>query len=308
MKRALHIATILLALFSIAAQPIPADKCIPAHVDRVVGDKLTMPSDVTVDALGYVYVADGVNDRIVRFAPSGKPDGILTGPADSPMSRPLAAKFDANGSLWIADTGNHRLLVRLPDNQGYQTIALPAAAADKPAVPSGVAIRTDCSRTYVVDNANHRILIRDNASGHWTIMGQWGIALGQFRWPFMICLTPDNYATVTEAVGARLQQISPDNLWAGQISRFGVALGDLYRPKGVAADSSGRIFVGDSTLGVVQVFGARGDLLGVLTDDNNQPLRFSHPMGMCFDSRGLLYVVELTANRVAVVHINRPSQ
>ncbi|HUB25710.1 MAG TPA: NHL repeat-containing protein [Tepidisphaeraceae bacterium] len=307
MNRACDLFAILLALSAIAAQPMPADKCIPAHVDRTIGGQLIMPSDVTVDALGYVYVSDGVNDRIARFAPSGKLDGFLTGPADSPLSRPLAAKMDSNGALWIADTGNNRLLVHLPDHLGYQIIPLPAAAPDKPAVPTGLAIRSDGSRTYVVDNGNHRILIRDNSTGRWTAMGQWGISIGQFRWPFMICLTPDNYATVTESVGARIQQISPDNLWAGQISRFGVALGDLYRPKGVVADSAGRIFVSDSTLGVVEVFGSRGDLLGVLTDNSNLPLRFAHPMGMCFDGGGLLYVVELTANRVAVVHLSKPS-
>ncbi|HTW94129.1 MAG TPA: NHL repeat-containing protein [Tepidisphaeraceae bacterium] len=307
MKRMFHIGAILLAIASIAAQPMPADNRIPAAVIRAVSGTLVMPSDVTVDSLGYLYVTDGVNDRIVRFTPAGKIDALLTGPRNSPLSRPLAAKLDQNGSLWIADTGNHRLLVFDPENNDYRVIPLPSAAPDKPAVPTGVAVRGDGSRTYVVDNGNHRILIRDNSTGQWTAMGQWGVSLGQFRWPFMICLTPDNYATITEAVGARLQQISPDNLWAGQIGRFGVAMGDLYRPKGVAVDAAGRIFVSDSTLSVVEVFSSRGQVIGVLTDAAGMPLRFAHPMGMCFDSRGLLYVVELTANRVAVVQLQARS-
>lgn len=63
----------------------------------------------------------------------------------------------------------------------------------------------------------------------------------------------------------------------------------------------------DSTLGVVQVFDPRGTIRGVLTDEQGNPLRFNHPMGMCFDSAGLLYVVELGANCVAVVSIEAVS-
>ena len=102
-----------------------------------------------------------------------------------------------------------------------------------------------------------------------------------------------------------MQQLSAANRWGGQISQFGVALGDLYRPKGIAVDAKGRIFVGDSTLGVVQVFDDGGNLIGALTDDSGQPLRFAHPMGMRFDPAGSLCIVELSANRVAVVSLKQ---
>jgi sugar lactone lactonase YvrE len=104
-------------------------------------------------------------------------------------------------------------------------------------------------------------------------------------------------------IGSRLQTISPTDRWAGEIGRWGIELGQLYRPKGVAADAKGRIFVSDSTTAVVQVFGPRGALEGVLTDKDGAPLRFQHPMGLSFDRKGQLYVVELAANRVAVVSL-----
>ena len=119
----------------------------------------------------------------------------------------------------------------------------------------------------------------------------------------MICLGPDNYVFVTETIGTRIQKISPSDQWAGLIGQWGVQLGQLYRPKGVAADSHGNIFVGDSTLKAVQVFTFTGQVKGVLTDREGNILRFAHPMGMCFDKKGRLYVVELLADRVAVVEI-----
>jgi len=48
--------------------------------------------------------------------------------------------------------------------------------------------------------------------------------------------------------------------------------------------------------------------LGVVTDDAGQPLRFNHPMGMRFDTAGMLYIVELGTNRVAVVALKAPAK
>jgi DNA-binding beta-propeller fold protein YncE len=304
------VTLLALGFFSLAATPIPPENQIPATITRTIAgpttNPLIMPTDVAIDAQGSVFVADGVNDRIVRFTPTGDLDSILRGPADSPLSRPIGVAIDPAGNLWISDTGNHRLVVRSADGASQKILDLPAAAPDKPADPTGLVVRADGKRTYVVDCGNHRILERDNATGRWTALGEWGISLGQFRWPFMLAMGEEDHVLICESIGSRVQQISSTDRWAGQISHFGVALGDLYRPKGVAADKSGRIFVGDSTMGVIQVFDEGGNCLGALTDDAGQLLRFDHPMGMHFDSAGNLYVVELSANRVAVVALKQP--
>jgi DNA-binding beta-propeller fold protein YncE len=298
-------ATTLLVILSIAAAPIPVDNRIPATVTRTIAgptaEPLVMPTDLAIDSTGHLYVADGVNDRIVRFTAQGAVDSVI-----HDLSRPVGVAIDSIGSLWIADTGNHRLIVRPADGSAQKIIDLPAAF-DKPADPTGIAIRADGSRTYIADCGNHRILVRDNASGQITPLGQWGTSLGQFRWPFMLCMGDDNHVLITETLGARVQQLNAANHWGGQISQFGVALGDLYRPKGVTVDSKRRIFVGDSSMGVIQAFDPTGKVLGVLTDDTGQPLHFAHPMGMRFDSNGSLCIVELSANRVAVVSLKEPA-
>ena len=109
-------------------------------------------------------------------------------------------------------------------------------------------------------------------------------------------------------MGSRIQRISPTDRWSGLIGGWGVELGQFYRPKGVAADKEGRVFVSDSTLKVIQVFGPWGRVNGVLCNEQGELLRFNHPMGMDFDSDGLLYVVELGANRVVVVSLFQEKQ
>jgi DNA-binding beta-propeller fold protein YncE len=264
---------------------------------------MRMPTDVAVDSHGRIYVADGANDRVVRFAPDGRLDRVLHAIGGIPLKQPVGVSVDARDRAWIADSGNGRVLAVSPDGGIEETIPLPPAEGAARPDPTDVAVTPDDARLYVVDNDNHRLLVRDKVSGAWRSLGGEGRGLGRFQWPFMICIGSEGYVFVTEAIGARVQRLSPDDRWAGAIGRWGVQVGQLYRPKGIAADATGRLYVSDSTLGVIQVFQPRGEIEGVLTAADGTPLQFHHPMGLCFDPQGRLLVVELGANRVAVVAI-----
>ena len=262
---------------------------------------LTMPTDVALDSQDQVYVADGVNDRIVRFTVEGKWDKIIVQPGGEKFDLPVGIGIDPNDRLWIADTGNHRVVVVSSEGELIEIINLPPSELGNQTKPTDVAITVDGRRSYIVDNKNHRLIIRENNSGQLKFMGSRGRSLGKFEYPFMVCIGIEDYVYVNEVMGSRVQQVSPNDRWSGLIGNWGVELGQFYRPKGIAADAKGRIYVSDSTMQVIQVFGPRGRIEGVLCDIAGQPLRFEHPMGLCFDKKGRLYVVELGANRVAVI-------
>jgi DNA-binding beta-propeller fold protein YncE len=291
----------------LATQPLPPGQRVVATVAQTIAPPATtrpmhMPTDVAADSKVRIYVADGVNDRILRFSQDGTFEVQVSPGNAGPFHRPVGIFVDAHDDLWVADTGTRRLLTVHTDGSATAT-DLPVIDNARPD-PTDVAVTPDGKRLYVVDNDNHRLLVRENSSGQWTGLGKTGRALGQFQWPFMIALDHEGYAYVTEAIGARVQSVSPSDKWAGEIGKWGVEPGHLYRPKGVACHpTSGEVFVSDSTLGVVQVFSARGRARGVLSNAAGTPLRFKHPMGLSFDSRGRLYVVELAADRVAVVQL-----
>ena len=296
----------------VIAQTIPPKNRINARVIRYLTGPaefpLVMPTDVAIDSKNRAYVADGVNDRILRFTAEGGLDKIIIPPNGEKLDQPVGLAIDPNDQVWIADTGNHRIVVISQDGKQIKTIDIPPDELGNPADPTDLVISSLDGRCYVVDNNNHRLLIRGKDSGNWITMGKKGRALGQFDYPLMICIGIEEYIYLSETMGSRIQRISPTDRWSGLIGGWGVELGQFYRPKGVAADKEGRVFVSDSTLKVIQVFGPWGRVNGVLCNEQGELLRFNHPMGMDFDSDGLLYVVELGANRVVVVSLFQEKQ
>ena len=75
--------------------------------------------------------------------------------------------------------------------------------------------------------------------------------------------------------------------------------GQLFRPKGVAVDSKGRLYISDSYMNVIQVFDDEGRFLHLLKIGG--PARaMESPTGIAIGDDNRLYVVETLNNRVSV--------
>src|SRR5260370_3070299 len=85
------------------------------------------PLGLAVDPLsGNLYVADFINNRVVRFlSPFANPTRIepdavygqpsfnnrtASIPSSTSLNQPRAVAFDPTGNLWVADSGNHRVV------------------------------------------------------------------------------------------------------------------------------------------------------------------------------------------------------
>jgi sugar lactone lactonase YvrE len=149
---------------------------IPATTARLWG-----PSDVVVDSAGNLFIADRNNHRIRKVAPSG----IITtiagngingfigddGPAIlAQLYYPDGVSVDSAGTLFIADTYNHRIRTVNPAGiittvagtgpigvgyGGYSGDGGPATSAQL-YTPSGVAVDSD-GNLFIADQNNNRI-------------------------------------------------------------------------------------------------------------------------------------------------------
>ncbi|MDR1011233.1 MAG: hypothetical protein LBM04_08960 [Opitutaceae bacterium] len=142
--------------------------------------RFNTPSGIAVDAVNYVYVADTGNHAIRLITPARAVSTLAGGPgvagaddgavASARFNAPTGLLVDANGAVFVADTGNS--LIREIDSGAVSTLAgspdsahAPAGAShqDGPGAaawfdhPTGIALNADGSLLYIADRGNATI-------------------------------------------------------------------------------------------------------------------------------------------------------
>lgn len=147
-----------------------------------------VPQGVATDASGNLYVADGSNNRVLRFnnaAAKGNganADGVLgqsiyttsaPGAGANQMSNPTSVAVDKNGNLYVGDRGNSRVLIflsaALKSNGTSADIVLGKGAFGDATVPTtataaninyAYALAVDeHNNLYVADGVFNRVLV-----------------------------------------------------------------------------------------------------------------------------------------------------
>ncbi|CAF4404567.1 unnamed protein product, partial [Rotaria sp. Silwood2] len=76
--------------------------------------QLRYPKGLFVDTLSTIYVADSINDRVMRW-PKGAKQGTIVvggngeGEGANQFNGVFCLSFDRHGNLYVTDWGNHRV-------------------------------------------------------------------------------------------------------------------------------------------------------------------------------------------------------
>jgi predicted membrane-bound mannosyltransferase/DNA-binding beta-propeller fold protein YncE len=134
-------------------------------VTSIGSGRLERPWDVAVSRSGEIYVADTWHHRVQEFTSDGE---FVTEwgheewnpETDDPTAffGPRGIAVDALGNVYVADTGNKRVVVFDPDGAFLYQIGSAGSLPGQLDEPAGIAV-SDSGQVYVADTWNQRIQI-----------------------------------------------------------------------------------------------------------------------------------------------------
>src|SRR5208337_173469 len=227
--------------------------------------QLNQPEGVAVDASGNLYIADTDNNRIRKISPNGiiptvAGNGIAGfsgdgGPASqAQLNHPEGVAVDAQGNLYIADTGNNRIRKISPNGiittvagngiAGFGGDHGPASQAQLNH-PEGVAVDAS-GNLYIADTDNDRIReVRNGVivtiAGDAGFSGDGGPASqAQLNHPEGVAVDASGNLYIADTGNNRIRKISPKGIITTVAGNGMPAI--LNAPTGIALDASGNLF------------------------------------------------------------------
>ena len=98
----------------------------------------------------------------------------------------------------------------------------------------------------------------------------------------------------------RIQVFDLDGMFRSNFGKLGDGTGDFSKPKGIAVDSEGHIYVVDAEFDVVQIFDKQGKLLLIFGGSGTQEGQFFLPAGIFIDEKDKIYVCDSYNSRVQI--------
>lgn len=266
----------------------------------VVGEQtpvvLQRPQSGTVDNNGRIYVTDTSRQAVFVFEQTAgdllvwdKADG-LTG-----FVSPVAVALGPAGHLLVSDA-ELGLIARL-DQKGNPQRSFGKGVLKR---PTGLAYDAKRGLIYVADTRAHDLKVFDHDGRLVKTLGRHGEGDGEFNMPTFLAFAHDELYVI-DAMNNRVQVFNGDN---GQLRlKFGARglyVGNLVRPKGVAVDSEGNIYVVESYYDRLLVFDKHGNFLMPIGGTGQETGRFYLPAGVWVDSRNRVFVADMFNGRVVL--------
>jgi predicted membrane-bound mannosyltransferase/DNA-binding beta-propeller fold protein YncE len=275
--------------------------------------RFNLPHGIAVAADNSIYVADSGNHRIQRLAPDGEvlavwgdPSPVAGGDApDGTFSEPWDVAVGPDGSVYVADTWNHRIQKFTADGQflakwGFgisQNLDDPYGLYG----PRGIAV-DDFGLVYVTDTGNKRILVYDEEGNFISQMGEGGFGPEQFSEPVGVAVNRSGLVFVADTWNQRVQSLQTDdlgNLFA--LSRWDV---DGWYGKSitnypyVTTTDDGHVLISDPETPRIIEYTTAGELVRFWGVPGADMGGLNLPTGLAATADGGLWVADTGNNRL----------
>jgi DNA-binding beta-propeller fold protein YncE len=214
---------------------------------------------------GRLYVADSRAGGVAVFDLATRKYYLIEGTGAGRLQRPINVTIDADGTKYVTDLGRNEIMV-FDANERFVR-----ALGDKGQFrPVDVLIAAD--RLYVSDLQNSEVQVLDKRSGK--LLFRFGA--GEVYQPTNLAASPEGDVYVVETGDFRVSRFSADGKLVSRFGEIGQTHGTFSRPKGIATDRAGRVYVGDSAFQNVQIFDPQArPLMAFGSDKLNVPAGIS---------------------------------
>jgi sugar lactone lactonase YvrE len=278
-----------------------AAKSIAARFfDMIIGESppllLDRPQSGAVDESGRILVTDmGLAGVFVFDEKASKLSVWVKAAGALGFIAPVGIAVGPEGHVFVADP--ELGLVAHLDREGNTVAPIGKGQLLR---PTGLAYEAESKRLFVSDTQAHQIKVFDLEGKLLLTLGEQGEGPGQFNYPTYIAVLHEKLY-VSDTLNARVQVISTaTGGYLGTVGNRGLFVGNLVRPKGVAADSEQNIYVIESYYDYMLVYNRSGKFLLPIGGVGDGPGNFHLPAGVWVDGRNRVFVADMLNRRVAV--------
>lgn len=227
------------------------------------------------------------------FGTTGSGNGQLETPADVAM--------DADGNLWVADKGNHRIQKFSASGAFLSQFGTQGSADGQLTSPSSLTIDA-AGNIWVTDQGNHRVQKFSPSGQFLAKFGSLGTGNGKFLGPNGIAIDESGAIWVCDAV--KVERFTPQGQFIERVGTAGSGPGQLSGPNSLDVDPEGNVLVAEATNDRVSVFDGDGDFLRTIGSAGTGPGQFANPAEVNVDPYGNVWVADNQANRVQLFNLD----
>jgi len=267
---------------------------------------MVRPYSVATDSKGRIIVTDPDVAGVHIFDFAGEKYKFVTrfDKDKDPMIAPQCVAVDAVDNIYVTDSETGKVFVFNHDGKFSRVIGSLKGGEGYFKRPTGIAVDSARQRIYVTDTLRSQIFMLNMEGNVLGKFGKRGTGDGEFNYPTELRLNGDRLIVV-DAMNFRVQALDRDGGFEFTIGQLGDGTGNMFRPKGVAVDSEGDIYVVDALWGVVQVFNREGQLLYYFGGRGANPGEFKLPAGLFIDRSDRIFVADSLNHRVQVYQYHR---
>ncbi len=289
-------------------------KELPLLAEAAIGNEgdFNMPRGVAIAPDGSLYVSDTANHRIKHLSTTGEILHVWGSFADISVGEappgtfyePWGLAVGTDGSVYVADTWNHRIQKFSPDGRFITQWGFFGQGESGAAFwgPRDIVIDSN-NNLLITDTGNKRIAIFDQDGNFLSQFGSAGMLEAQFDEPVGMAIGTDGKLFIADTWNQRVQVFEPDASglayspltewpivgWYGQ---------SLDNKPYLATDFDNNLYVADPEGYRILQFTQDGDFVRYWGDFGFELDKVNLPTGMAFSPDGSLWVADTANHRI----------